>query len=35
VTIVVLASGLYLWLSRRRSPLEARLAELESAADEA
>jgi uncharacterized iron-regulated membrane protein len=33
VTIVVLASGLYLWLSRRRSPLEARLAELESAAD--
>jgi uncharacterized iron-regulated membrane protein len=35
VTIVVLASGLYLWLSRRRSPLEARLAELENAADEA
>jgi uncharacterized iron-regulated membrane protein len=35
VTIVVLASGLYLWLSRRRSPLEARLAELESTADEA
>lgn len=29
-TIVVLASGLYLWLSRRRSPLEERLAEIES-----
>jgi uncharacterized iron-regulated membrane protein len=29
VTIVVLVSGLYLWLSRRRLPVEARLAELE------
>jgi uncharacterized iron-regulated membrane protein len=29
VTIVVLASGLYLWLSRRRAPIEARLRELE------
>jgi uncharacterized iron-regulated membrane protein len=29
-TIIVLASGLYLWLSRRRSPLEERLAEIES-----
>lgn len=29
VTIVVLGSGLYLWLSRRRSPIEARIAELE------
>jgi uncharacterized iron-regulated membrane protein len=28
VTIVVLASGLYLWLGRRRMSLEARLAEL-------
>ncbi len=28
VTIVVLGSGLYLWLSRRRSPLERRLMEL-------
>ena len=35
VTIVVLASGLYLWLSRRRSPIEAQLAELEGVADEA
>jgi uncharacterized iron-regulated membrane protein len=35
VTIVVLGSGLYLWLSRRRSPIEARLAELASVADEA
>jgi uncharacterized iron-regulated membrane protein len=34
VTIVVLASGLYLWLSRRTSPLEARLAELENLANE-
>lgn len=31
VTIAVLGSGLYLWLSRRRSSLEARLAELEAA----
>lgn len=30
VSIVVLGSGLYLWLSRRRSPLEERLAEIES-----
>ena len=30
VTIVVLGSGVYLWLSRRRSPLEERLAEIES-----
>ena len=29
VTIVVLCSGLYLWLSRRRSPIERRLRELE------
>jgi uncharacterized iron-regulated membrane protein len=29
VTIVVLASGLYLWLSRRRPPIEARLDELD------
>jgi uncharacterized iron-regulated membrane protein len=29
VTIAVLASGLYLWFARRRSPAEARLAELE------
>jgi uncharacterized iron-regulated membrane protein len=28
-TIVVLGSGLYLWLSRRRLPLEARFADLE------
>jgi hypothetical protein len=35
ITIVVLASGLYLWLSRRRSPIEAQLAELEGVADEA
>ena len=35
VTIVVLGSGLYLWLSRRRSPIEARLAELAGVADEA
>ena len=27
VTIVVLGSGLYLWLSRRRSPIELRLRE--------
>src|SRR5262249_46285725 len=31
VTIVVLGSGLYLWLSRRRSPIEERLAELQAA----
>jgi len=30
-TIAVLGSGLYLWLSRRRSPIEARLAELQAA----
>jgi len=30
LTIVVLGSGLYLWLSRRRLPPEARLAEVES-----
>lgn len=30
VTIVVLASGLHLWLSRRRSPLEERVSEVES-----
>ncbi len=35
VTIVVLASGLYLWLSRRRAPIEVELAELEGVADEA
>lgn len=29
VTIVVLGSGLYLWLSRHRSPIERRLQELE------
>ncbi|MGF1612203.1 MAG: PepSY-associated TM helix domain-containing protein [Kiloniellales bacterium] len=29
VTIVVLGSGLYLWLARRRVPIEARLAQLE------
>jgi uncharacterized iron-regulated membrane protein len=32
VTIVVLGSGLYLWLSRRRSPVDRRLAELDAAA---
>ncbi len=31
VTIAVLGSGLYLWLSRRRSPIELRLAEIEMA----
>lgn len=31
VTIVVLGSGLYLWLSRRRSPIETRLKDLEMA----
>jgi uncharacterized iron-regulated membrane protein len=30
VSIVVLGSGLYFWLSRRRSPLEERVAEIES-----
>jgi uncharacterized iron-regulated membrane protein len=35
VTIVVLGSGLYLWLSRRRSPIETRLAEFENAINEA
>lgn len=34
VTIVVLGSGLYLWLSRRRSPVETRLAEFENATNE-
>ncbi len=29
VTIAVLGSGLYLWFSRRRSPIERRLVELE------
>ncbi|MDH4580522.1 PepSY domain-containing protein [Pseudomonas sp. BN415] len=29
VAIVILASGLYLWLGRRRAPLERRLAELD------
>jgi uncharacterized iron-regulated membrane protein len=29
ITIIVLGSGLYLWLARRRTPFEARLAELE------
>ena len=29
VTIVVLGSGVYLWLSRRKSPIEARIADLE------
>ncbi|MBF3201505.1 PepSY domain-containing protein, partial [Pseudomonas aeruginosa] len=28
VSIVILASGLYLWLGRRQTPLEKRLAEL-------
>jgi uncharacterized iron-regulated membrane protein len=31
-SIAVLGSGLYLWLGRRRSPLKARLDELESGA---
>jgi hypothetical protein len=31
----VLASGLYLWLLRRKSPVEARLAELDDLASEA
>ncbi|WP_421999619.1 PepSY-associated TM helix domain-containing protein [Reyranella sp.] len=34
VTIVVLGTGLYLWLSRRRSTIEARLAELEELGNE-
>jgi uncharacterized iron-regulated membrane protein len=29
VTIIVLSSGLYLWIARRRTSVEARLAELE------
>jgi len=29
ITIVVLGSGLYLWLIRRRSPMEARIAAYE------
>ena len=29
VSIIVLASGLYLWLGRRKAPLEKRLAELD------
>ena len=33
VTIAVLGSGLYLWLSRRKSPIEAQLAEIEELAD--
>lgn len=33
VTIVVLGSGLYLWLVRRRTPFERRLAELEATAE--
>jgi uncharacterized iron-regulated membrane protein len=33
VTIVVLGSGVYLWLSRRRSPIKARLAELQELAE--
>ena len=32
VTIVVLGSGLYLWMSRRRSPVDRRLVELDAAA---
>lgn len=32
ITIIVLGSGLYLWLARRKTPAEARLAELERAA---
>jgi len=32
VTIVVLGSGLYLWLARRKSPVEVELAELEAGA---
>jgi uncharacterized iron-regulated membrane protein len=35
VTIVVLCSGLYLWLSKRKSPIEARHAELDSATEAA
>jgi uncharacterized iron-regulated membrane protein len=31
VTIIVLGSGLYLWLARRRSSIEAEIAELERA----
>jgi uncharacterized iron-regulated membrane protein len=29
ITIIVLGSGLYLWLARRRTPIEARIAEIE------
>jgi uncharacterized iron-regulated membrane protein len=29
ITIVVLCSGLYLWLDKRRAPLDARLRELQ------
>lgn len=29
VSIVILGSGLYLWLGRRKAPLEKRLAELD------
>lgn len=29
ITIIVLASGLYLWIARRKVPMESRLAELE------
>jgi uncharacterized iron-regulated membrane protein len=29
ITIVVLGSGLYLWIARRRTSIEARLAEIE------
>ena len=31
VTIIVLGSGLYLWLARRRSSIEVEIAELERA----
>jgi uncharacterized iron-regulated membrane protein len=31
VTIIVLGSGLYLWLARRRSSIDVRLAEIEEA----
>ena len=33
ITIVVLGSGVYLWLSRRRSPIKARLAQLQQVAE--
>jgi hypothetical protein len=35
ITIVVLGSGLYLWLSRGRSTIDARLAELEHESNQA